>query len=410
MLCMKIRKEASIEAGRGERKAFLRKLERKFQRLSMKKRLHSENKEEGPGRIEGEATELEMGDSEPFSMGVMREGATSQLLKNGEEFSNQMVSYGDKLAEAERRLNEQIKDKKKKRTQYKTIIEENENYLKALSRQMKDVEDTIKKKEDKIVEMKIERNDRPLLKKFGTQFHIAKSTLRKERLQDDLSVMKSQSASRRRKIQKYKTKIRYDLQILHDPFNVCTSVPTAKQATRLVPGCFYASALPASTSTCQEDGKQQLVTTSVDNGKDSTSATHNSDWKEHVTLVKEKLSSSWSLSSILEDEVFLVQQTPGGPSGSAGKFCRSPSSTGRMAVEKECRLASCEEVSSVSSGRNETAVAVEKESRLASCEEVSSVSSGYVGLYDLEGEEGECVIVGKDCKSASAMFMQQKQY
>lgn len=379
MLCMKIRKEASMEAGRrGERKTFLGKLERKFQRLGMKKKLYSEDKEEG--KIEGEATS----NSGPCSMVETREGATSQLVENGEELSNQMAPYTngeDKLAEAERRLNEQIKAKKKKRTQYKTIIEENENHLKALSQQMKDMEDTIKKKEEKIIDMKIKRNDSPLFKKFGTQFHIAKSTLRKERLQDDLSVMRSQSASRRRKIQKYKTKIRYDLQILHDPFNVYTSVPKAKQATRPVPDCFYGSTLAASTSTC----KDEPVTTSIDNDKDSTPTTPSLDWKEHVTLVKEKLSSKWSLSSVNDDEMFLIQQTPGagGPSSSSGKFCRSssPTSQNEAAVEKGCSL--------------------------ASCEEVSSVSSGYVGLYDLEGEECECVMVGEDRKSA--MFMHQKQ-
>ena len=347
MLCMKIRKEET-----GRRGKFLRKLERKFQRLSLKKRLHSENME---GKIEGE--DPEMRNSEPFSKEGIGEGATLEL-------SDQMTSYGDKLAEAERKLSEQIIAKKKKKTHYKTIIEENENHLKALSKQMKDTEDTIKKKEDKIVDMRIERNDLPLLKRFGTQLHIAKSTLRKERLQDDLSVMKSQSASRRRKIQKYKTKIRYDLQILHDPF---MSKPKVKQATRPIPDCFYG--LSASTSTCKDD-KEQLVTSTINNEKDSTPTTPSSDRKEHVVMVKEKLSSIWSLSSIDDDEMLLVQQTPGGPSGLSGCRNSPPTSQNEAVAEKGCSLANCE-----------------------------AGSSGSVGLYDLEREKYECVTVGKDCNA-----------
>ena len=154
----------------------------------------------------------------------------------------------DKLANAEKRLANEMKAKQEKKEKFKAIIEEDEIHLKLLEQQLQELEVRIKKQEDKIESMKLQRkNTKPLLKKFGTQFQIAKCVLRREKLQDDLSILKGQCASRKRRIQKYKTRIRYDLQILNDP-SVATVNPSnemvtehkMKQERRPIPACFFA--------------------------------------------------------------------------------------------------------------------------------------------------------------------------
>ncbi len=249
----------------------------------------------------------------------------------------------EKLADAEKRLAEKIQAKKEKRLKFKHIIEENESQLKALSKQMQEVEEAIKIKEGKITEMKLERKEKPLFQKLGSQFSIAKSVLKKERLEDDLSVLKSQSASRRRQIQKYKTKIRYDLQILNDPSITAVkpaNEPKLQQNARPIPQCFFVGAptstqqIATTTTDKQQAEKQQITLSDSSESIDKSSTTANwvkeqiamantysadcssandgdkrhtksckgagkaPDWAKEMASVRQKLNATWSLGSV----------------------------------------------------------------------------------------------------------------
>lgn len=205
--------------------------------------MRSENQEatteEGAGKLDDKSISSDTSDDRITSPDVAESG-----VRNGNGSTAASWSAHEKLANAERKLARDMMLKKEKKQRYKIIIEENEGQLEALSKQMQDVEEDIKNKEVKITEMRRERKEMPFLKKFGSQFNIAKSVLKKERLEDDLSVLKNQSNSRKRIIQKYKTKIRYDLQILNDP-SITTIKPSQeklakpKHAPRPIPQCFF---------------------------------------------------------------------------------------------------------------------------------------------------------------------------
>ncbi len=177
--------------------------------------------------------------------GTKRDRVEPEILKNetSEAENVGMIGAQTKLADSERKLADEMRVRKEKRKKFTAIIEEEENQLKVLTEQMQSVQDAIKLKELKIKEMKRQRKEMPLLRKFGMQINISKSVLRKERLEDDLSVLKGRNAARRRKIQKYKTKIRYDLQILSDPCTVTVDSPRVTKPKlrkpRPIPACFF---------------------------------------------------------------------------------------------------------------------------------------------------------------------------
>lgn len=160
----------------------------------------------------------------------------------------------DKLANAERKLAHTMRTKQEKRERFTAIIKEDELSLEVLEKQLKDLEKDIEIQEDKIMAMKLEKKGRPLHKKVSAQFQIAKSLVKKERMRDERVVLKNQCASLRKRIQKYKTKIRYDLQILQDPA-VGTVNPSGDQKVHLkskterrpIPACFFVGT-PLSTT------------------------------------------------------------------------------------------------------------------------------------------------------------------
>lgn len=312
LLCIKIKDEAGIKKNR--RPAIITKLEEKVAKKFTKRKKSETEREEKVANEKGiekvEAFQVKvLAKVESDGSSTSQETITGSYmqLESGEEGELRMEESTstsstpqEKLANAEKKLAEEIEMKKEKRLKYKTLIEENENHLKILSKEMQDVEEAIKNKEGKIMEMKLERKEKPLFKKLGSQFGIAKSVLKKERLEDDLSVLKGQSASRRRLIQKYKTKIRYDLQILNDT-SVTTikplQEPRAKQTPRPIPPCFFASG-----SGC-DDSKQQVVVAEPMNSLTACTA----EWPCGLS-VREKPSSTWSLSSIDDEANSLLAQ------------------------------------------------------------------------------------------------------
>ena len=293
LLCIKVKDEA-LETDR--RPAIITKLGKKVAKLGRRKHamMRSKNGEEegGVANVDVESGGTTEGgvanvDVESGSSDISEERNAEAEQFDGSTSGN--LTAQEKLANAERKLAKEIMLKKEKRQRYKMIIEENEDQLEVLSKQMQDVEEDIKNKEAKITEMKLERKEKPLLKKFSSQYNIAKSVLKKERLEDDLSVLKNQSASRRRIIQKYKTKIRYDLQILNDPSITAVKPsqekPKPKHAPRPIPQCFFVGA-PRNQST-QQDTVPLLEKSPITASQLSVSG--------------ERLSSLWSLSSV-DDE------------------------------------------------------------------------------------------------------------
>lgn len=350
LLCIKIKDEA---VRTNQRPAIITKLEKKVAKKLGGRKLtvmRRETKEEDAaerraGKMENKKPILEEVESdESYTSSVspdMLEGEGGSSNRLQEESVSANTTAQEKLANAEKRLAEDIEQKIEKRLRYKTIIEENENHLKVLSKQMQDVEEAIKNKEGKIIEMKQERKEKPLLKKIGSQFSIAKSVLKKERLEDDLSVLKGQSASRRRIIQKYKTKIRYDLQILNDP-SITTVRPSlesrSKYTQRPIPPCFFVGA--------PQHGKKQVsaVVMPIENSLITAHETREIPGEE-------KPSSMWSLSSV-DDEAnsLLAQRIQNerdgncGPLSSSGQRCASAENVERnvsdadvlSSAESEC--------------------------------------------------------------------------
>ena len=176
-----------------------------------------------------------------------------------------------KLADAEERMAQEIRVKQEKREKYRLIIEENESQLKDLSRQIEEMKETIQDKEGKIAEMKRQKSEKPLLRRLSSQLNIAKSVLKKEKLEDELTMLRSQSATRRKQIQKYKTKIRYDLQIMDDP-SITAVKPSnhhqhhhhqesrSRHTQPPIPSCFFVTMRSPSLSeeSNQEQQQQQL--------------------------------------------------------------------------------------------------------------------------------------------------------
>ena len=228
-----------------------------------------------------------------------------------------VITAQAKLADSERKLADEMKARKEKRILFKGIIDEEENQLKVLTKQIQSVQDAISLKELKIREMKRQRREMPFLKKFGMQINISKSVLRKERLEDDLSVLKSRSAARRRKIQKYKTRIRYDLQILSDPCTT-TSVDSPRvtkpkaQTSRPIPACFFVSEPSPYSSKPEQvacnvaeilEPKVQMKHTSIlDSAQAGVAPNCTGNVKTNVVPQK-CVGSKWTLNSIDTEEI-----------------------------------------------------------------------------------------------------------
>lgn len=247
--------------------------------------------------------------------------------KSSAEKAVKFLRVEDKLANAEKRLADEMKAKQQKKQKFKAIIEEDETHLKLLEKQLEELEVRIKDQEDKIADMKLQRkNTKPLLKKFGTQFQIAKSVLRKERMQDDLSVLKGQCTGRKRRIQRYKTKIRYDLQILNDP-SVASVNPAnemiahhkQKHERRPIPACFFVGE-PLSTQSEETDlqpsrRSEDLSSmnceyggslTELDSGQScSSDPNHICDCGLEESIAKERLGCRQSSSSIGPDGFYM---------------------------------------------------------------------------------------------------------
>lgn len=241
-----------------------------------------------------------------------------KLSSDEEEKKQANILVQDKLANAEKRLAEEMEAKKEKRIKFKAIIEEDEIHVKLLDKQIQDMQDAIKSKEQKIMDMKMERKMMPLFKKFGAQLHIAKSVIKKERMQDDLSILKSQCAGRRRRIQKYKTRIRYDLQVLTEPPSSSTTAavnPTSEQSAkhkpppRPVPACFFVGMpqLQSAASDREETGEVEAEIEPSRRAEDLSRGASQSEGdgseENYVQTAKEMFGSQWSLSSINSDDL-----------------------------------------------------------------------------------------------------------
>lgn len=305
LLCIKIKDEASRKPNGSIAKKVAKKLGK---RKTAVLREEEEETAERPVKAKADSDE-DYKDTNTSSS--EREGESSNISLQDSASAN--ITAQEKLASAEKRLAGEMELKKEKRLRYKTIIEENENHLKVLSKQIQDVEEAIKNKEIKIMEMKLERKQKPLFKKLGSQFNIAKSVLKKERLEDDLSVLKGRSATRRRIIQKYKTKIRYDLQILNDP---STTAVKPSQETRLkhtqrpIPPCFFVG-----------DNKQQVTAAA------SMHSLVTADWVNKLSVC-DKPSSVWSLSSVDDKANSLLAQRIQNERG--GSNCGVSSMSGQL--------------------------------------------------------------------------------
>lgn len=282
LLCINIKDGPGID--RSKTASIAKKVAKKLS----KRKTNVVREEERRMRARAESDEMDINTSEEETSNPSLQGSASPN-----------ITAQEKLASAEKRLAGEIELKKEKRLKYKSIIEENENHLKILSKEIEEVEEAIKNKEIKIMEMKLERKQKPIFKKLGSQFNITKSVLKKERLEDDLSVLKGRSSARRRVIQKYKTKIRYDLQILDDPC-VTTVKPSQetkqKQTPRPIPPCFFVDA--------PQDPE------SADRTKQVTAAgsTHSLTGWGNKFSVCEKPGSMWSLSSVDDEANSLLAQ------------------------------------------------------------------------------------------------------
>lgn len=220
-------------------------------------------------------------------LGELKELSTKEEDKNAPG----ILQAQEKLANAEKKLAEEVKAKIEKKSRYKAIIEEDEKQLKVLAKEMQELSEAIKKKEMKIIEMKIEKKKTPFLRKCQAQFHITKSILRKERLEEDLAMLRSQTSARNRRIQKYKTKIRYDLQTLNDIAIATVNPlrePRAKKVRKPIPGCFFVDNPVPPPPSPVHTSSNQMVTTCATN----------------EIPTKEKFKSSrWTLSSVDVDEI-----------------------------------------------------------------------------------------------------------
>ena len=261
-----------------------------------------------------------------------RQGEIVSPTRNDAELSMKestaLIQAPSKLADSEKRLADEMKMRKEKRIKFKAIIEEEENKLKVLTKQVQSVQDAIKLKELKIKEMKCRRKEMPLLRKFGMQINISKSVLRKERLQDDLSVLRGRCVARRRKIQKYKTKIRYDLQILSDPcrtsINPSPATKPKPKASRPTPACFFVQedSRRAGMPNNILDSKTQVKNTPL-NQKACSSA--RSDCVVVATKRDQCLGSKWSLDSVDAEEInsLLTRQLQIDEPGFLARSCSS---------------------------------------------------------------------------------------
>ncbi len=165
---------------------------------------------------ENEGEDIAEGEKE--ADGGRREEITKQRIKG----SRLQYNHQGKLNEWDKK----VVSHKMKAERFLAVVKNEEEHLEWLENEIQSLSTHIKKKKEKIKNLKVTRKENGLKDKVDTDYHIVKSTLRKGNLKRSLNQMKKQRDKSKKRILKYKNKVFYNQQLLAESGTSEESFPT----------------------------------------------------------------------------------------------------------------------------------------------------------------------------------------